>query len=466
MPRVTGQRGQILPLGVLLLAVVLLALLFMVNAGQTVAEKLRITNAADAAAYSAAVMEARALNYDAYANRAIVANQMAIAQMLGLSSWLSYAASAVDHYHASAAPINLMLLPDQLARVAVLDVLLGGGEILTRRGKLSAQDLAQVVQPAIGVAVTLHDTAAQALALSQQLVHAELMLGLRQQAFANQLVQQMDKDMRADIVPVSHNFDSFTHLYGRLGSSGDERERLGQVVRAAQRGFSRERNWTLTATDIPWLRSGAALKKRGGTDLVDLDTWRSVDTLEQHGRLFGCGFLGVGRCADMQWSVGWGETQVSATQGLAPPLRHGNAYVENPRTAARADAARLTLPAAHFSGIPQVRDLSDLSTDAADGPRTGVSVVVHKAISATKTSGNAAQTRQSGSLAQFSDRPAQGALLALARAEAYFDRVAERADGRLERASLYNPYWRARLISPTDADRAYAALRFGAWAWP
>ncbi len=464
MARRFRQRGQVLPVALVLVGMILLALLFMVNTGQTTAEKLRVTQAADAAAYSAAVLEARALNYDAYANRAIIANEMAMAQLVGLSSWLSYAATAVDHYHASAAPINLMLLPDQLVHVAVLDVLLGGGEILTRRGQLSAERIAQVVQPGIGLAVSLQDAAAQALARSQQLVHGELWLGQRQQGFADQLVKSIDKTLGAEIVPVSHGFDSFTRRYGRAGASGDERERLGQVVRAAQRGFSRERNWTLRAADIPWIRSGAALKKRGGTELVDLDTWRSVDTLELHGRMLGCGFFGLGRCADMQWPVGWGESQVGVVPDGAPRGFHGGAYIENPRTAARADAARLVIPAAHFSGIPEVRDLTVL--DPRVEPRTGVSVVVHKPIASSKTSGSAAQTRQSGTLAQFSDRPGQGAILGLSRAEAYFDRVAGRADGGQERASLYNPYWRARLVAPTGADRGYATLRFGAWAVP
>ena len=60
------------------------------NSGQMVTEKMRLTNAADAAAYSAGVVHARALNLDAYTNRAIVANQVAIAQTLSLVSWGRY----------------------------------------------------------------------------------------------------------------------------------------------------------------------------------------------------------------------------------------------------------------------------------------------------------------------------------------------------------------------------------------
>jgi len=44
------------------------------GAGQLVNDKMRLVNAADAAAYSAAQWEARSLNFQSYLNRAIVAN--------------------------------------------------------------------------------------------------------------------------------------------------------------------------------------------------------------------------------------------------------------------------------------------------------------------------------------------------------------------------------------------------------
>ena len=80
----------------------------MVNAGKMLTEKIRVTNAADAAAYSAAVVEARALNYDAYLNRAMVANEMVIAQMVSLASWLDYFATASDRIWVTAADHQLL----------------------------------------------------------------------------------------------------------------------------------------------------------------------------------------------------------------------------------------------------------------------------------------------------------------------------------------------------------------------
>src|SRR5688572_14423197 len=79
-------------------SIVLLALLASLVAagaacfgvGQLVNDKMRLVNAADAAAYSAAQWEARSLNFQSYLNRAIVANEVAIAQLVSLRSWSGY----------------------------------------------------------------------------------------------------------------------------------------------------------------------------------------------------------------------------------------------------------------------------------------------------------------------------------------------------------------------------------------
>jgi hypothetical protein len=84
------QRGQALVLTTALAASCVLAWLLVFNVGQLVNAKLRLNVAADAAAYSAAVWEARSLNYQAYLNRGIVANEVAIAQLVSLRSWSSY----------------------------------------------------------------------------------------------------------------------------------------------------------------------------------------------------------------------------------------------------------------------------------------------------------------------------------------------------------------------------------------
>jgi hypothetical protein len=81
------QRGQALILGIFISVLVILAMFAMYSIGNQSVEKVRLQNNADAAAYSAAVAEARDYNYSAYTNRAMIANQVAVAQFVGLTSW-------------------------------------------------------------------------------------------------------------------------------------------------------------------------------------------------------------------------------------------------------------------------------------------------------------------------------------------------------------------------------------------
>ena len=60
------QHGQALVLGLLIVAVAATSLVVLYNLGQTVEGKVRLTHAADAAAYSGALEQARTLNALAY----------------------------------------------------------------------------------------------------------------------------------------------------------------------------------------------------------------------------------------------------------------------------------------------------------------------------------------------------------------------------------------------------------------
>jgi hypothetical protein len=84
----------------LFLPVVILSLVFLYKAGRLTSEKMQLQNAADAAAYSISVIEARDLNYIAYTNRAMVANEVAIGQLVGLASWARHWRSYADYIRA------------------------------------------------------------------------------------------------------------------------------------------------------------------------------------------------------------------------------------------------------------------------------------------------------------------------------------------------------------------------------
>ncbi|MBS0192668.1 MAG: hypothetical protein JSR34_00275 [Proteobacteria bacterium] len=81
------QSGQIIIMVAILAIVLLLAALLVYNVGRVNLVKTRLQNTADSASYSSALVMARAYNFTAYSNRAMVANQVAIAQMVSLASW-------------------------------------------------------------------------------------------------------------------------------------------------------------------------------------------------------------------------------------------------------------------------------------------------------------------------------------------------------------------------------------------
>lgn len=107
-----GEAGQVLLLYLIFLIPMTMVLLSVYNVGMTVSEKMKVQNAADNAAYSAAVWEARYMNLSAYMSRAMVANYDAIATLDSIWSFID----ANDGFM-------------QLAR-RILDIFFDVGEVL------------------------------------------------------------------------------------------------------------------------------------------------------------------------------------------------------------------------------------------------------------------------------------------------------------------------------------------------
>lgn len=454
------SHGQALPLGLFLLFLSALVLYYMFNSGQAVSEKMRVTNAADAAAYSVGVQQARVLNYDAYANRAIVANEIAIAQMLSLQSWFHYFDSAIDHVGAINGYIGGYMGLDQDTLKALQYTLVLSGTAWAdayTKGQGSDQTVRALDAAGVGI-IAAHNAAAVALAASQDVVHASMLVGVASTVLANDIVKAMDQDLSAQVILTSNGFDGFTKRY-----DGNDRQRLADVIMRSRDPFTADRSWTLDGGFRPFVKDNE-LKKRGGTELIGLDQWKAMDTLEGHGRNFGCGKLGLSWCKDIELELAWGgarsvegASDVFGKFGGGAPHEGwlGGAYAENRDAAHQADRTMRNTPG--FTGITASRDLADLSGDGAD--RTAVSVMVVKSSRDVKTTFGSARTKPAGTLNVFDAGGAGNQMAALSRAEVFFERPLPRGDGKLEHPSLYNPYWQARLTAPTSGDRAWAAAQ-------
>jgi hypothetical protein len=447
--------GQALVLGLFFVFAVAAVLLLMFNTGGAVSEKLRITNAADAATWSVATIEARALNYDAYANRAIVANQVAIAQAVSLVSWLHYFESARHNAPVLASVLSSWIYdPAEYPRLARLLATVAGAAYLEGASGGAAQTVTEGLDRVLGAIITAHDAASTALSASQSLMHASLATGIAQGALANQLVRRVDPAMKATINPLTHGFARFTHALTRSGPDGDARGRLADVVSRSLDDFTRHRAWSIRGPNLPPLQRKVALKRRGGTELIGYDEWRAMDTLENQGKRM------------KRWRWRWRRTPLAAGaatiaasgQTSAQRGTHGGSYADNTLTSfALAEPGMINLDTGpgRFGGLPSTRELRELEDDATQ--TSGVTIRTAKTRTTLRISGGSSVVQPGGRLRQF-DAPAPGGeMSALARAEVFFAPPTPRADRKDERPSLYSPYWQARLIEPTPADRAWAA---------
>lgn len=438
------QRGQILPLTLVLLLAVAATLLYMFNSGQLVQEKLRLTNTADAVAYSAGVHTARMLNYDAYANRAIIANEIAIGQAVGLASWMKYMGT-------SAATIRpyLHLIP-------------GVGNTLAE-GMRHVETEMDRVTPLLAGAVARHDAAIQALALSQQLMHGpgDAAAVASRLALMQRVARENDPRAVVDPVPIDDDLAGFT----AARSTREERRRMGAVVDHSREAFLRDRNWNF---GLVVLCNGIELRKRGSTELIDLvDGWKSMDTLSAHHHR-----VRRWRCRRSERPIGYGSA-ASADELPERAYGYGGSRSTNPRASALADGpaglARGFVPPTLGGGaIPTFRALSPRALEL-DDPRTRLTIRVTKASADQRFSGGSSSIRPDGRLRLFDGAMIGGYSAAIASVEVFFERPDAGntlEPGRSELGSLFNPYWQARLAPVSAAARAQAQLRQGSAQLP
>lgn len=75
------ERGQVALLGVVMLTALAIGMYTSYNFARSVYEKIELQNAADSAAYSLAVQEARSFNFIAFSNRALIAKQVQLLEL-------------------------------------------------------------------------------------------------------------------------------------------------------------------------------------------------------------------------------------------------------------------------------------------------------------------------------------------------------------------------------------------------
>jgi hypothetical protein len=423
------QSGQalVVALGLLLAGGAMLYAMF--SAGQVAAAKQRLTDTADAAAWSAGLWRARVLNYHAYANRAIVANEVAIAQAVTLLAWARY----FERLTLNAALLGKIL--------PVAEPVLRGVAEAAVLARESAQLAAEIEIPARGAHLVGYKEILQA---SQEILH------LSTQAFGLNMVtaevaRANDPAFFAWVLPdPSLGWQRFTERAQTIG----ERRRLAHLVVASLDPFTAGPRSEDIRTPIPSpCLNLMRLRKRGSTTLSDdLDRWQAVDTMSFHKRT-----LSRLRCRESEaLPLGWGAAEAGTVLGSVVGDAGGIGI--NPDANAMAGGAIKSFGS--YAGIARVRELDYEALANTRFPTSGLAVVARARAGAVRT----AEERglAAGRLAPPDGFAGDGRhLWALSASEVYFRRP-DHAPARLEYASLFNPYWQVRLVAPSLAQRVVA----------
>lgn len=442
------QQGQALIYGVFVLLGGLAALYYLFNTGQLVREKTKLVNTADAVAYSVGVMHARALNYAAYTNRAMVANEVSIAQMVSLSSWIQYVGTHAD----SAAALGCETqYSEPVAKAMALYIPVC--YFLFYANEFGAIGIAsQAVQTVTQAGKFAAEIAKQALQQSQDDM-VEQMREARNDVM-NRVAQANyadDGTVEVDLKPL---LDTFYHFEGGpviapYTKSGDERKRFAEVtITAANKdSFIPSRRWrsdALIPTCFDPFSHFDYVNRAGGTELIGYDEWRALDTasIYRHslrGKLFP-------RCESSEDPLGYGAQNASngSSSDATPSGANGN-----PRASGMASSDDW-----NYSGIPSFYELSDKALDytpenSEEGkrdPKIRFAVRVMRRANATRTSDAVSQIKGSPRLNAYQGQPAGAIYASVSASEVFFARPEKRVDGNRELASLFNPFWQIHLI--------------------
>ncbi|MFZ6754782.1 hypothetical protein ACO0KY_15540 [Undibacterium sp. Dicai25W] len=414
-------------------------LLVAFNSGQITNSKMRAMNAADAAAYSGAVWQARTLNFQAYMNRAMVVNEVTIAQSVSLRSWISY----LDRFVTNINYITRFVPYLGAATTAVQRVISG------------IDTAAQTVLPPIDIVMrgfnfVEHNVGQDALNLSGALVAQDLAANVARLNGA-----EFSSANPALFLINEKRWNTFTKTYskssGRVGTDG--RTRIRQVALDSRDGFTTARDWSAGAKPL------FGLRKQGGTDLIDFDAWKGLDSAK----------LGIGwNFIKGEWIVdvplGWGGAQSYAPRKKTQVGRHGNTNEWGDMDGVRANAEANNKNAKNIQTEFQAyRDVANLSAPTSKNdpfklPFSVEVVIKQDKIPVAETALKANAMLSDGSKLSANPNLGGGGVYALATACVSFDRPyrSDRQDGKTEYPSLFNPYWRASLATDGRVARGIA----------
>lgn len=478
------QLGQALPIGIAAILFTTILTLTLFNTGQVTSKKMRVTNAADAATYSGLVWQARALNLQAYTNRAMVANQVTIAQIVSLVSWSQYLEILARNLNNT-----IGWFPPVKPWTQTIYT-------ITKNVKSFILKLSNVTVPII-------DTLLGVLSASQEAVHYATYATT--QEVVREVIRRNDPTFELTTLGIgglaknAYDWEQLTDKYDDGTNSGwgwgnnnnkNGLLRKASVIDNSRDGFTRSRGWqfglpSLGIVKFKIVKEGETRLLREHNDDGSEWEWKGKDDFSVHTKYWGCSWRGCGwRRSELP--VGWGAAYVSTTGNDLDCQGNSGGWGswwgsdcpqwgrQNRRSERLADS-EIEKINGNYSGVRDYRDIADL-TDNNKDPRLPLTIEVRTGGGNVRTStkiqtgsGNTArgigssveakQTRNGIGEGMFrvNDGFAGAEISAVSNGEVYFRRPVRRADGKGEFGNLFNPYWDVHLTDPRNA-------RIAAWA--
>ena len=496
VPAVARMRGQASVFVIIVAAILVIAALLVYNSGRAVATRIHLQNAADSAAYSGAVELARAYNFAAYSNRAMVANQVAIAQMVGLASWSRY--YCLVYAEADCGNFTNFGTWDEITTVTDLfEGFNSATEIVQPIYQPLTDTLFGILNDATGPIVTVLNGINTTLSLASQAYYAAAYLDLAGAAVDTGVVHRVlvDTDPKASLATVATGlgqtaaagvttaslgeiFD-FIKQYKPLDYStnqnADPNNRFHNVVMASRDQFSSSRSSLEIAPFVVGVWSlgdcfgdgfgGVVVSSLGyhGSTVLSSDnkTWNANDTSP---------FLAAGVCVII---VDVGPVPVPVPIPVIVPVApsYGQANV----TANAANKNTYTLTSSEYSGLLSYIDVKNLQKQDYNAPDFTIFAVRNQnSIATTQQLEAVGKTPIAGGNLATPDAEAQGVMMVAASSGVYFYRPQFKDNTTVTPGqpnsfsgnvslygSLFSPYWEAHLVPTSAAVKALVTTAQG-----
>jgi len=444
------ESGQALPLGLALVLFGVLGGLVLFNTGQVTTDKTKLVNAADAAAYSGSVWQARALNYQAYTNRAMVANQVSIAQAVTLQSWASYGAITSEN-------IATVLRP-----VPVANIFASALEQAMRVAE-------QVMSPLAQGMVYVIDPVLEGLSMSQEAMFVSSFAATPEivKTVATESDSRFSVDTGYTVLGLQGNLDGWNSFTEGFEDSDEVAmtERL-DLINRSRGGFTRSRNWKFFHFWFPstfatyhriYREGNTELIMQPGNDGIEWE-WKAKDTMSFHTKVYS--WRGSRRYeVPVGWASAIANTEESeSTIELNPERmlwsnRNAESWADRGIPSPVNQTESLTA-LTNYGGVRAYRSLSE-ATLAEDAPALRLKVEV--AFDSNHVEGS--DQLISSSILDAPVNTLGDLMSSISIAEVYYKRPLERKNTapRYERANGYNPYWDVRLSAIPTSDRLLAS---------